>query len=91
MSLQNIIDAQKELDARIIKEKKLEDKDLTPNTFLALKVELAEFANEGRWFKHWSKSQEHLSFIFAQRAKVQVMRIMKWSRKMRNQAVNMNS
>lgn len=58
MSLQNIIDAQKELDARIIKEKRLEGKDLTPNTFLALKVELAEFANEGRWFKHWSNDQE---------------------------------
>lgn len=58
MSLQNIIDAQKELDAKIIKEKGLEDKDLTPNTFLALKVELAEFANEGRWFKHWSKDQK---------------------------------
>lgn len=58
MSLQNIIDAQKELDARIIKEKKLDDKDLTPNTFLALKVELAELANEGRWFKHWSNDQE---------------------------------
>ncbi|QGG51580.1 dUTP diphosphatase [Lysinibacillus pakistanensis] len=58
MSLQNIINAQKELDARIIKEKGLEGKDLTPNTFLALKVELAEFANEGRWFKHWSNDQE---------------------------------
>ncbi len=58
MSLQNIIDAQKELDARIIKEKGLEGKDLVSNTFLALKVELAEFANEGRWFKHWSNDQE---------------------------------
>lgn len=61
MTLQNIIDAQKELDARIIKEKKLEDinaDELAANTFLALKVELAEFANEGRWFKHWSNDQD---------------------------------
>ncbi|MFJ8099376.1 dUTP diphosphatase [Lysinibacillus sp. NPDC096212] len=58
MSLQNIIDAQKELDARIIKDKGLEGKDLVANTFLALKAELAEFANEGRWFKHWSNDQE---------------------------------
>ncbi len=58
MSLQNIIDAQKVLDAKIMKEKGLEDKDLTANTFLALKVELAEFANEGRWFKHWSNDQK---------------------------------
>lgn len=64
MSLQNIIDAQKELDARIIKEKGLEGKDLVSNTFLALKVELAEFANEGRWFKHWSNDQKpRTSFI----------------------------
>lgn len=58
MDLQKIIDAQKELDARIIKEKGLEGTDLEANTFLALKVELAEFANEGRWFKHWSNNQE---------------------------------
>lgn len=58
MTLQKIIDAQKTLDERIIKDKGLESKELPPNTFLALKVELAEFANEGRWFKHWSNDQE---------------------------------
>jgi dimeric dUTPase (all-alpha-NTP-PPase superfamily) len=58
MELQNIIDAQKALNARIIKEKGLEGKDLVANTFVALQVELAEFANEGRWFKHWSNDQK---------------------------------
>jgi dimeric dUTPase (all-alpha-NTP-PPase superfamily) len=53
-----MLQMQKELDARIIKDKGLEGQDLFPNTVLALQVELAEFANEGRWFKHWSKNQE---------------------------------
>lgn len=43
---------QEELDNHIIKKKGLEGQDLFPNTVLALQVELAEFANEGRWFKH---------------------------------------
>ncbi|MFB8733869.1 dUTP diphosphatase [Bacillus sp. SL00103] len=45
---------QAELDRRIIKEKGLEGQDLLPNTYVALITELGEFANEGRWFKHWS-------------------------------------
>lgn len=49
---------QKALDARIIKEKGLEGKDLLPNTVLALQVEIAELANEWRGFKHWSNQQE---------------------------------
>src|SRR5699024_10067059 len=32
--------------------------NLIKDTFLALQVELAEFANEGRWFKYWSNDQE---------------------------------
>jgi dimeric dUTPase (all-alpha-NTP-PPase superfamily) len=48
---------QDELDNRIIENKGLKGLDLIPNTFLALQVELAEFANEGRWFKHWSDRQ----------------------------------
>lgn len=58
MELQHIIDAQKALDARIIKEKGLEGKDLVANTFVALQVELGEMANEARWFKHWSNDQK---------------------------------
>jgi dimeric dUTPase (all-alpha-NTP-PPase superfamily) len=58
MSLEKMLAMQKVLDARIIKEKGLEGQDLYPNTVLALIVELGEFANEGRWFKHWSNDQE---------------------------------
>jgi dimeric dUTPase (all-alpha-NTP-PPase superfamily) len=58
MDLEKMLSMQKELDEKIIKEKGLEGQDLFPNTVLALQVELAEFANEGRWFKHWSNNQE---------------------------------
>lgn len=58
MNLEKMLATQCNLDSRIIKEKGLEGKDLFPNTVLALQVELAEFANEGRWFKHWSNDQE---------------------------------
>jgi len=57
MDLEKMLNAQKELDNTIIKKKNLKDVNLTPNTFLALQVELAEFANESRWFKHWSNNQ----------------------------------
>jgi dimeric dUTPase (all-alpha-NTP-PPase superfamily) len=53
-----MLETQKVLDDRIIKEKGLEGQDLFPNTILALQVELSEFANEGRWFKHWSNDQK---------------------------------
>jgi dimeric dUTPase (all-alpha-NTP-PPase superfamily) len=58
LDLEKMLSMQKELDERIIKEKGLEGQDLFPNTVLALQVELAEFANEGRWFKHWSNDQK---------------------------------
>ncbi|KXZ17912.1 dUTPase [Bacillus nakamurai] len=58
MNLQKMFEMQKELDDRIIKEKGLEGQDLVPNTYVALDTELAEFANEGRWFKHWSNDRE---------------------------------
>jgi dimeric dUTPase (all-alpha-NTP-PPase superfamily) len=58
LDLEKMLSMQKELDERIIKDKGLEGLDLFPNTVLALQVELAEFANEGRWFKHWSNDQE---------------------------------
>lgn len=53
MNLQEMIEAQRELDERIIKEQSLEGKNLVKNTFVALQVELAEMANEHQWFKHW--------------------------------------
>lgn len=49
-----MLDAQKELDQYIIRKKGLEGQNLVLNTLVALDVELAEMANESRWFKHWS-------------------------------------
>lgn len=57
MNLEKMFEMQAELDRRIIKEKGLEGQDLLPNTYVALITELGEFANEGRWFKHWSDDQ----------------------------------
>lgn len=54
MNLEKIFEAQKVLDERIVKEKELENQDLTENTKLALFVEISELANETRCFKHWS-------------------------------------
>jgi len=58
ITLEELYDMQKALDARIIKEKGLEGQDLLPNTVLALQVEIAELANEWRGFKHWSNDRE---------------------------------
>jgi dimeric dUTPase (all-alpha-NTP-PPase superfamily) len=58
ITLEQLYEMQKVLDAKIIKEKGLEGQDLLPNTILALQVEIAELANEWRGFKHWSKDQE---------------------------------
>jgi dimeric dUTPase (all-alpha-NTP-PPase superfamily) len=63
LDLEKMLSMQKELDERIIKDKGLEGQDLFPNTVLALQVELAEFANEGRWFKHWSNDREPRKFV----------------------------
>lgn len=57
MNLEKMFEMQAELDRRIIKEKGLEGRDLLPNTYVALITELGEFANEGRWFKHWSNKK----------------------------------
>lgn len=58
MNLDKLIKMQKELDNKIREEKGLQGTDLVANTYVALQVELAEFANEARWFKHWSSNQE---------------------------------
>jgi dimeric dUTPase (all-alpha-NTP-PPase superfamily) len=63
MNLAKLLEMQRRLDERIIKEKGLEGQDLFPNTVLALQVELSEFANEGRWFKHWSNDQDPRTII----------------------------
>ncbi|MFB1098154.1 dUTP diphosphatase [Terribacillus sp. JSM ZJ617] len=49
---------QKQLDAHIIQKRGLEGQDLLLNTIFALQVEVAELANEVRFFKHWSADQE---------------------------------
>lgn len=54
LTLEQMYEMQKQLDARIIREKGLEGQDLLPNTVLALQVEIGELANEWRGFKHWS-------------------------------------
>ncbi|RKE76753.1 dUTP diphosphatase [Bacillus safensis] len=64
MNLQKMFEMQKELDDRIIREKGLEGQDLLPNTYVALITELGEFANEGRWFKHWSDKKEPKRKVF---------------------------
>lgn len=58
LTLEELYEMQKELDARIIKEKGLEGQDLLPNTVLGLQVEIGELANEWRGFKHWSNDRE---------------------------------
>ncbi|OIB05007.1 hypothetical protein AK95_14755 [Paenibacillus sp. LC231] len=58
MTIEQMYEMQKELDAKIIKEKGLEGQDLLPNTVLALQVEIGELANEWRGFKHWSNDRE---------------------------------
>ncbi|SFE42336.1 Dimeric dUTPase, all-alpha-NTP-PPase (MazG) superfamily [Paenibacillus algorifonticola] len=58
LTLEQMYEMQKALDAKIIVEKGLEGKDLLPNTVLALQVEIAELANEWRGFKHWSNDRQ---------------------------------
>lgn len=58
LTIEQMYEMQKELDAKIIREKGLEGQDLLQNTVLALQVEIGELANEWRGFKHWSNDQE---------------------------------
>ncbi len=55
MNLPQLFQIQKMLDERIVKEHELEGKALLQKKVLALRVELAELANETRCFKYWSK------------------------------------
>lgn len=59
---------QLKLDASIQEKKKpeLSKEALFDNTLVALDVELAEFANEGRWFKFWSEDQQPRTKAFRQ-------------------------
>lgn len=54
MKLGELLELQKVLDSEIAKEHGLTAKDLLEEKILALRVELAELANETRCFKFWS-------------------------------------
>jgi dimeric dUTPase (all-alpha-NTP-PPase superfamily) len=56
--LQNLFNMQRNLDAKINKEKGLDGKDNLSWKILALQVETGECANEWRAFKKWSNDQE---------------------------------
>lgn len=58
LTIEQMYEMQKELDAKIIREKGLEGQDLLQNTVLALQVEIGELANEWRGFKHWSNDRD---------------------------------
>lgn len=58
MNISKLTLLQKDLDAVVNKNHPIKKgEDRVANKFNALVVELAEFANEGRWFKYWSKNQ----------------------------------
>ncbi|WP_077621534.1 dUTP diphosphatase [Sediminibacillus massiliensis] len=57
MNLNKLSGMQYQLDAHIIQRKGLRGRDLTLNTIYALQVEVAELANEVRFFKHWSNNR----------------------------------
>jgi dimeric dUTPase (all-alpha-NTP-PPase superfamily) len=54
VNIQPLFEIQKKLDAHIAAKHQLEDKALLPYKLMALRVELAELANETRAFKYWS-------------------------------------
>lgn len=60
MNTLELCEVQATLDERIRKEKNilLEPQALFKNTLVALDIELAEFANDARWFKVWSHNQD---------------------------------
>lgn len=58
MNLNPLFKPQDELDHEILEKHNLHDQDLKKRKILAGIVELAETANEGRWFKFWSKDQK---------------------------------
>lgn len=64
MNLAKIILMQKDLDEVINKNHPIQKKeDRTAEKVTALVVELAEFANEARFFKYWSEDQEPRTLV----------------------------
>ena len=58
MNLQPLFEIQRKLDEKIVKKKGLEGRNILPEMFLALQVEIGECANEWRGFKVWSNDQK---------------------------------
>ncbi|SDK47692.1 dUTP diphosphatase [Sediminibacillus albus] len=58
MNFKRLADLQQKLDDYIIEKKELGGQDLTLNIIFALQVEVAELANEARFFKHWSEERK---------------------------------
>lgn len=58
-NLLELCEVQDGLDGRIRKEKNIQlpERELLRNTLVALDIELAEYANDARWFKIWSNNQ----------------------------------
>lgn len=57
IGLEQIIEMQRDLDSKIVEGKELQERNLVPETTLALIVEIGEMANEYRGFKFWSNDQ----------------------------------
>jgi dimeric dUTPase (all-alpha-NTP-PPase superfamily) len=59
MDIQKLCEMQEAFDNKIITDKCIvwTAEERFNNTLVALDVELAEFANEARWFKRWSENQ----------------------------------
>ena len=58
MNIERMLEAQQELDQRIYEKHNLEPADLFGEKLVALLVELAEMANESRFFKYWSEDKD---------------------------------
>lgn len=58
MNLNELFNPQAKLNKEIEDKHNLHNQDLKDKKALALIVELAETANEGRWFKFWSEDQK---------------------------------
>ena len=68
MTLNEIIEMQKTLDQRIHESKGLCSKDTLKSRIVALSVELAEMANEMRFFKFWSTKTQNEERILEEAA-----------------------
>ena len=64
MNIELMLNAQRELDERIMSEHQVDGKETFKNLMVALQVELAEMANESRFFKYWSEDQSPRTALY---------------------------